>query len=295
MQTAIDQTVDVLRAMLTENTGRALCDSGGTPKYDEHGEYVASDYGYGRHWERNQRRNFDAEPATVLSFKYGIEVTHNVYHWLADRLEHDADMHAAYERFCAETDPDRDQYPLQLMEEFPGWLADQGHEIGGMYGDGSPFTVNTYNGEDLLSQTLQFLYFTCDGTPYVLLQIHGGCDVRGGYTRPVAFRENGMHELGILDNARATIYCEPRSDDDPNQLGLDGQRIAAPDPHYWSTDDASHWYADGACGCGAGTELQEYDRREIDSRDDWESGVLCIDADGNGYCPICGGRLIAGT
>ena len=37
--------------MLTENTGRALCDSG--------------DY-YGRHWQQNQGRDFEAQPVSHL-------------------------------------------------------------------------------------------------------------------------------------------------------------------------------------------------------------------------------------
>lgn len=153
--------------------------------------------------------------------------------------------------------------------------------------------MNTYNGEDLLSQTLQYTYFECDGTPYVLLQVHGGCDVRGGYTAPRAFRLTDSDGSGILDNARATIYCEPRSDDVRGQLGLNGKPVPPPEPHYWTTDDGCHWYADGCCGLGAGTQLERYDRVDIEGRMAWEAGVLCADADGNGYCPICGGRLRA--
>lgn len=92
-------TAEVLAALLKEHTATHLLDSGGTAKYDEHGHYVGSDYGYGRHWERNRHRDFDAEPATVVNFKYGIEVTHNVYHWLLERVEYNGDMQDLFDEF----------------------------------------------------------------------------------------------------------------------------------------------------------------------------------------------------
>ena len=63
-------TKEVLKEMLTENTGIHLLDSGGV---------------YGRHWERNQGRDFDNEPATLLKFnssegEFEIDITHNLYH-----------------------------------------------------------------------------------------------------------------------------------------------------------------------------------------------------------------------
>jgi len=68
--------------------------------------------------------------------------------------------------------------------------------------------VNTYNGESMLSQVLQYtsLYHPDEGY-YILLQIHGGCDVRGGYTDAKLFRLDseieqafGDLDFGDLDN-----------------------------------------------------------------------------------------------
>ena len=56
--TALGDTGNVIASMLTENTGIALCDSGGSPQYDDDGKYIGSQHGYGRNWERNQGRNF---------------------------------------------------------------------------------------------------------------------------------------------------------------------------------------------------------------------------------------------
>ena len=290
-------TEDILQQMLTENTGRHMLDSGGTPRFDDLGSYLGSEHGYGRNWERNRDRSFESEPASVVDFRYGIDVTHNVYHWLKERVSHDGHMQRFFDRFCLKADPDREEPWLQLMEQFPDWLRHHGRAVTGLYGDGDPFTINTYNAPDLLSQVLQFTYFEMSdpgarwGDAYVLLQIHGGCDVRGGYTAPRAFRvmDDGAY---MLNNADGRIFCNPRSEDVPGQLDFSGQRIIK-EPHWWSTDDAYHWYADGGCGLGAGTQLEQYDRKEIDNRSDWERGILCVDPDGRGYCPKCGGLLEA--
>ena len=48
--------------------------------------------------------------------------------------------------------------------------------------------TNTYNHESNLSQVLQFTAIKLLGEHYVILQIHGGCDVRGGYTDARLFK-----------------------------------------------------------------------------------------------------------
>ena len=83
--------------------------------------------------------------------------------------------------------------------------------------------VNTYNSPQALSQTLQYLAW-CDedGNAHVLLQIHNGADVRGGYTAPRAFDLD--HEESLTNVASATLSC---SDCEAE----------------WDTDDAHNWHA----------------------------------------------------
>src|SRR5690606_23393942 len=69
VETHIPSTEEVLASMLKENTGTHMLDSGGA---------------YGRHWQRNQGRDFEAEKETELKFgiyngKPEITVTHNTY------------------------------------------------------------------------------------------------------------------------------------------------------------------------------------------------------------------------
>ena len=87
-------TEDTLASMLRENTGRHFLDSGGA---------------YGRHWERNQGRDFKSEPETTCKFQVRtyrgkmnleLDITHRTFHWLNARLTHDKE-HARAMRACA--------------------------------------------------------------------------------------------------------------------------------------------------------------------------------------------------
>jgi len=178
-------TEKALIAQLTENTGMAMCDSGGA---------------YGRNWEKNQGRTFIDEPATVLKFErwgdcFSINVTHNVFHWLNERVDYDADMTRKLKVFARRKQYE-DSYWLIIMEDFAAKHGAHEDSIG---------MVNTYNGEDLLSQVLQYYHwYDRDAyAEYAAIQIHGGCDVRGGYTAPKIYRVCD----GLFDNARARIHC----------------------------------------------------------------------------------------
>ena len=261
-------TAQVIAAMLQENTGVAMCDSGGEN---------------GRHWQQNQGRDFENEPATVLEFDFDeIGVTHNVYHWLLDRLEFADDLQSSFDKF-AELVENEDCDWFELLEK---WCEYKGI--------GLVDTINTYNGEDLLSQALQYYILESDDDCFIALMIHNGADVRGGYTAPKMFRNNGNYggwcECPLFDNANAYIQCSGPAYD-PNQMPLDGVPQPNHEPHNWSTDDGYHWYADGACGLNAGQQLETYEFSHDET--DKGQGKIYVDDNGKGYCPICGGELSA--
>jgi hypothetical protein len=202
--------------------------------------------------------------------------------------------------------------------EAKGFTVESPYEATGIYGDGEPIDVNTYNEENLLSQTLLFNYFELEKEGYVVLQVHGGCDVRGGYTDPQVFTTGRFDDTGFFNYKNATIYCT-----------LPGIKTETdPADHYWTTDDGSHYYAQGSCGMGAERQLEKYEKAVIDpeyfdslckdSEDPeaemqedgkttyvrgWTRGVLCYTQDevtldngekihaGTGFCPHCGGQL----
>jgi hypothetical protein len=262
-------TCDKLAAMMRENTGASLCDSGGA---------------YGRHHERNQAVvSFDDRPEGSIEFrKWGddqleILATVDVYHFLLERLSYNPRLDHLFGIYCEETD----EYGLQAAQGFVDTLDDPR----GIYGDGDPITVNTYNSEDLLSQTIQYVYWTDANGAHVLLQIHGGCDVRGGYTTPVVFDVDDYDGTALFDNARGSIHC---SDCDA----------------CYDTDDGSHWYA--VDGTDANTDL--HDCKAVDEKPEYpvargdelvdtgertaiDTGIVWVDADGDAHCPCCGEKL----
>lgn len=188
--TEITQTQAVLAAMLTENTGTHFLDSGGA---------------YGRAWQAN-RAAAGEHPAQFFIDRPDIavdahfqSVTLDVFHFLDLNLEFDPEMDARWGDYCTEYDTGR--WDLEGMAHFARNWA-------GVYGDGKAFIVNTYNGEDSLSQIVQYLYGYDPETDraYVILQIHGGCDARGGYTDGRVFRVLG-EGTDIFDNASFEAYC----------------------------------------------------------------------------------------
>jgi len=164
--------------MLTENTGRHPLDSGGA---------------YGRAWERNQARtieDFESEPEEKYTYRKSgnyLERTVSVFHFLSQ-----LDMDELCEEFnampCMDWDADDEVYGVSKAQW--DWLKSKFEVKVG-------YTFNTYNGDSDLSQILQGSWVEIDDEVYLLLQIHGGCDARGGYTNAKLFttpEEHMIHE-----------------------------------------------------------------------------------------------------
>jgi hypothetical protein len=186
----MDKLQKRIASMLTENTGRHMLDSGGA---------------YGRHWERNQGVDFEKTPMYSIDvWKDEIDVTVSVYHWLYHQL--------GYDEYCDELQKEFEEFSKspEYKEEY--WLSCiEGFIEKTELKDGSKrfeiiFSENTYNGESVLSQVLQYTSFIDrkDDTQYVLLQIHNGADVRGGYTAPKVFK---LANEGYLNETRWDSIC----------------------------------------------------------------------------------------
>ena len=293
------KTEEVLLGMLRESTGCHMLDSGGES---------------GRAWQRNGGRDLEGEAEAVVSFAYGsIEVAHRLYHWLRMRLHFDEEAtDAFFGPFMEEIDVDEATSWGELREKFPAWFArwmsaadrevdDDGeatcagfeiefarepYAATGIYGDGDPVTVNSYNEPSLLDQVVLFTYFELRTRPgrsghvesYVVLQVHGGADVRGGYTRPRVFTLSDKDDLAIFDFRRGTIVC-----------GGDPQ-------HCWTTDDGSHWYSEGSCGGDAGPKLETYEVLPAcgaNAPNVEKVNAIRLMDDGTGTCPLCARPLAA--
>lgn len=166
---------ELIYSMLTENTGRALCDSGGA---------------YGRNWESNQTKtleDFQKEPSATLEIwdAEDFSPTVSVFHKLTSGI---LELDALCETFNAMKVSDWDSEKFYgVSGDGEEWLEEQGFTV-----TNHPF--NTYNWDNSFSQVLQGSFLELDETNYVLLQIHGGCDVRGGYTDAKLFRISSNFE-----------------------------------------------------------------------------------------------------
>ena len=210
--------------MLKENTGSHFLDSGGA---------------YGRNYERNQARDFSQEPACQVDIQ-GDEamISYNLYHYLNNYLEYTPECAKLEAQFKAMADlpENRDTHWLALMETF----ADRFTNFG---------TTNTYNEETILSQVIQYTEFSLTDDEYdvyILLQIHGGCDVRGGYTAPRIFKVVDR-DYFIMGRVNVDAWCPKchnnwMSDDGGFHWWFDG--CSAPGPEFTIKDDKA------LCSCG---------------------------------------------
>jgi hypothetical protein len=206
-------------------------------------------------------------------------------------------MNRRFQRWTQRKDR-QNECDLSNAEDFPLYLREKGHDVTGFYGEGDPITCNTYNEECLLDQTLQFVYFVCDNTPYVILQVHGGCDVRGGYTTPVVFEVTGCAETAIFDFKQGYIYPDSgelraKEAEDAKQLTLIPMADCGSNVH-WSTDDGYHWYYQGTCGRDYDDkQLEKMPAKRIAERSEWERGKVCVLPNGEALCPFTGCTLRA--
>jgi hypothetical protein len=175
MKKQIEKTV---YDMLRENTGQHFLDSGGSSS---------------RHWQRNQGKtlqdfiNEDEQVFEVDIENNEVIRTVSVFHYLAGGgscLELD--------EICNEFNEIQDKSTDDKWSNF---------DIYGVFQSGADylesfedfqikFDWNTYNGESDLSQVLQGANITINGESYVIIQIHGGADVRGGYSDAKLFKVN---------------------------------------------------------------------------------------------------------
>jgi hypothetical protein len=181
------QTEAVILAMLTENTGASLLDSGGA---------------YGRSWERNQALGVEAlAELPAVRFSDGMPVL-DMFAFLNEHLEFAAVLDSAWGVFD-EARPNESW--RENLEEFFDTL---GVPVEGDFYSDARYEINTYNLEYcLLAQTIQFSFFGFGGNDYIALQIHGGCDVRGGYTKPRIFMITTSREDFFIGMESATVTC----------------------------------------------------------------------------------------
>lgn len=195
------RTLQKLADMFTENTGAHFLDSGGA---------------YGRNWERNQGLTVDDFLALDdARWQRDWGITLDSWHYLKDRLTYTKTAEVLTRLMNVWESQDYDNRNPWSLEDQESYLL----EINATLGNG----WNSYNWDNFLSQTLQGYDFTWNERQFVLLQVHGGCDVRGGYTRPVIFE--ACCEAWLHDCYSAELSCKTCSDEVGRWSATNGELI----------------------------------------------------------------------
>ncbi len=167
--------------MLTENTGIHFLDSG---------------FSNGRMWQRNQKKTIqdfiNEEEETYFFDGRNLERTVSVFHYLSG-LELD-DICDKFNRRNNNPKDWEGELPSINNSEIYGVSKRAANWLTENYPVDVEYTVNTYNHDSDLSQILQYskieIWLDGQNETYFLIQIHGGADVRGGYTDAKLFKQN---------------------------------------------------------------------------------------------------------
>ena len=172
------QTEEIIASMMVENTGSSILDSGGA---------------YGRHWQENQGLDVDHwtnSPRVEVEGRWGY-VHLSTFHHLVEQLDYAPRLDAMYQAFT------KDSHDSHL-EDIANFIE--------TIGASECFSDNSYNHESNLSQVIQYTVFSTPNNLYLALQVHGGADVRGGYTRPRIFTMSDGEDYGLTFEG-ITINC----------------------------------------------------------------------------------------
>lgn len=201
--------------MMMTSTGKQMCDSGfgergrhwqrnqmDYPTIDAIEKEPSVEFEQPEQWytlkkdgefvRRNTNREYFAEFESKDGYtiekdsldSHDLLATVNIFHYLTEVLDVDGLCNDFNALECKDWDGDKAYGISEAQQE---WLENHGFTFGD--------TWNSYNGECNLSQTLQganmYLGATTNVTEfpeYILLQIHQGADVRGGYTDAKLFK-----------------------------------------------------------------------------------------------------------
>lgn len=238
-----------LAEMLMEHVPTSILDSGGA-------------YGYG--YQRARENPVWKEPESYSKFSIlgngvlDVCLWNSTFHLLSRQLEYNAEWDKKFQDWRKQFEDDDWEANL---DKFPhpetGELCNE-VENRDWYGKGWKEGY-TYNDETLLDRDV--VYYKYDN--FVIIQIHGGCDARCGFTEPVLFE---------LD------YCDEFNP-------FEGASIICPECNaYWDY---------GTVCCNDHSENSELlDHYPCEKGTEGKVGTVVVTDDHKAFCPVCGkGRL----
>lgn len=259
----ITETAEVLAAMMVEDTGRHFLDSGDA---------------YGREYERAQAAVGESGRSAVEFYlarpkaRFGgwrdeVWPVLDSFHHLNDNLTYVPELQALFEAGCDDSTP-----WMAEAERFAEKVTDDKYSLR---------TINTYNYDTIFDETLQWVEFSADFDPwlgdestgefgrYIMLQIHRGADVRGGYTKPRIFR---VEDSDYFGRDEVEMGCSNTEE----QTALDGSQVRTCGDFYLRA-----WGGTAEAFDGEGNYLDTEGLMPVRPEDKQ-------DDESKAYCPRCG-------
>ena len=236
---AIMKTLNqTIAAMLTENTGTHMLDSGGID---------------GRAWQRNACKalaDFENQPSATADIyvrEYKGELVAeilpcvNIFHLLTGGA---LELDDICKEFNAKPVDDWDGMPGVSMDGYEWLMSNCGFDLKGEM-------FNTYNWSANHSQGMTGQELELNDNNYILIQIHGGADVRGGYTDAKLFRLDDHAEFYNIVNEDCGFSVELKDIDNKTPDMFTGRTH----DNYLSMSWHGEWInSEGGCG-GSDEEL----------------------------------------
>ena len=214
--------------ILTEDTGINGLDSGGVN---------------GRGWQRNRLiDDWNALPTVdVDTCGDDIMISYSTFHYLNNFLDITDESERLNNVMKGVMEESGASY-YDDMEEFLSF-ADVGPDPDGYTG-----IVNTYNYDNIIDHVLQYAIFEVDGESYIILQVHLGADVRGGYSVPQVFAlPEPDYFITTQNDVTARCGCSDWYSDDGGQHYYRDGSPSSPDPD-WSMDEDTNAVTCNKCG-----------------------------------------------
>lgn len=217
---------------------------------------------YGYNFDYNREHPIWEQPESHVEFgvfsdgDLSIDLKLNTYKLLSKQLEYDKKADQKFQKWRKQWDDKEDDSWEAHLEELPALSR---------Y-DNTPKSWTsgyTYNADTLLDQ--QIVYYFCTRANYVIIQVHGGCDARCGFTEPILFREEFLGEFNPF--VQAAVYCsECRS--------------------WWDYDNTGH------CMCNSEGTIGGLADYPCEKGTEGKVGTVVVREDYKAFCPICGKGLL---
>jgi len=273
---------------LRENTGIHMLDSG---------------MGSGRHWQQNKNRDFIHEPASILKFdldydydseptdSWSLDYRESLFWYMSDKLTYNSDLNRQFTRFSNRVDEKENDW-FETLKHFMDKLKSKG------LWDGKAEVEYTYGRDNNLDQNFQAYEFDYEHPEYskhggmmVVVMTHNGADARGGFSKPKFYYED--NEGFLYPDTDIYIRCEKEITLAPDLFGGESEILKSGTK---DVDGEHIWTYYGGYSPGF-----ECDNPNTESLSNFEAttdeslrgqGFIYVDADGHGYCPYCGEKLI---